>query len=47
MPSSVDDLDLCQPIYADLPGWSEDISGATTYEELPENAKSYLNFIEE
>jgi adenylosuccinate synthase len=33
--------------YVELPGWSEDISDARSEEELPENARNYLRFIEE
>ena len=33
--------------YVDLPGWDEDITGARTLEELPANARRYLEFIEE
>lgn len=40
-------LDECTPVYESHPGWSEDISKVKTYEELPENAKSYLKRIEE
>jgi adenylosuccinate synthase len=31
--------------YVDLPGWSEDISGARSFEDLPENCRKYLDFI--
>jgi adenylosuccinate synthase len=33
--------------YVQLPGWDEDITGARAIEELPANARSYLEFIEE
>jgi adenylosuccinate synthase len=33
--------------YTELPGWSEDISDVRSYDELPENAKKYLAFLEE
>jgi len=33
--------------YVELPGWSEDIGEARSVEELPENARSYLAFVEE
>lgn len=36
-----------KPIYEDLPGWSEDISGARTVDDLPPNARSYVRFLEE
>ena len=31
--------------YASLPGWDEDITGARSYDELPENARAYLDYI--
>jgi adenylosuccinate synthase len=36
-----------KPIYEMLPGWSEDISGAQTLEDLPANARSYVQFLED
>ncbi len=33
--------------YIDLPGWQEDVSDATSEDELPQNARAYLRFIEE
>ena len=35
------------PIYEDLPGWSEDISGARSIEDLPPNAQAYVRYLEE
>ena len=29
-----------------VPGWQEDISGCRTYEELPENARNYIETLE-
>ncbi len=37
----------CKPVYESLPGWSEDISGIRSKEELPKNAKDYLARMEE
>jgi len=34
------------PIYKEVPGWLSDISDVTKYEDLPENAKSYIELIE-
>lgn len=34
------------PIYEELEGWDEDISHARSYDELPDNAKKYIEFIE-
>ncbi|MFY9488978.1 MAG: adenylosuccinate synthase [Solirubrobacterales bacterium] len=31
--------------YVDMPGWSEDITGARSIEDLPETCREYLNFI--
>ena len=36
-----------KPIYEELPGWREDISGCRTFEELPKAARDYIAFIEE
>jgi len=35
------------PVYETLPGWSEDISGAVRFEELPANCQTYVRRIEE
>lgn len=34
------------PIYEELKGWDKDISHARSYDELPQNAKEYIEFIE-
>lgn len=39
-------LHRVKPIYEELPGWSDDISGATTIEELPKAARAYVECIE-
>lgn len=36
----------CKPIYEELPGWSEDITAAKTMEDLPKEARTYLESIE-
>tara|TARA_R110001599_G_scaffold79191_2_gene214605 strand:+ start:105 stop:1415 length:1311 start_codon:yes stop_codon:yes gene_type:complete len=35
-----------EPIYETLPGWTESTLGAQTLEELPENARNYIKYIE-
>lgn len=35
-----------KPIYEYLPGWKQDIRGITNYNELPENCRKYIEFIE-
>ena len=44
-PSDLHTLNRVEPVYESLPGWSEDIVGVDSYEDLPDNAKSYLDFI--
>ncbi|MCI6276543.1 MAG: adenylosuccinate synthase [Clostridium sp.] len=46
-PASLEDLAKCKPIYEEFEGWGEEIKDAKTFDELPENAKKYLNRIEE
>ena len=35
------------PVYEELPGWSEDISGCRSFDELPEAARGYVDRLEE
>ncbi len=35
----------CEPVYEELPGWKSDISGARSIDDLPGEARSYLDFI--
>lgn len=46
-PASLKVLSECKPIYEELPGWKEDITGVKTLEELPVNARNYLKRAEE
>ncbi len=46
-PADLSVLAECRPVYETLAGWSADISGARSLEELPESAIVYLNYIEE
>ncbi|MFB4213767.1 adenylosuccinate synthase [Shouchella sp. JSM 1781072] len=41
-PASLNVLAECEPVYEELPGWEEDITGAKTLEDLPENARHYI-----
>lgn len=36
----------CKPVYEKLPGWKCDIHGIRNYDELPENCRKYVEFIE-
>ena len=39
-------LDAVKPIYESLPGWQCDINDITSFDDLPENAKSYIHYLE-
>ena len=44
--SSTTKLYNYEPVYEELEGWTEDITNARSYDELPVNAKKYIEFIE-
>lgn len=46
-PEDIKILKECEPEYIELPGWQEDITGITRYEDLPLKARAYLAKIEE
>jgi adenylosuccinate synthase len=46
-PNTLNILKKCEPVYEELPGWSEDISGLKKFDDLPENTTNYLRRIEE
>ncbi len=39
-------LERAKPIYETLPGWKTDVRGVTDYNQLPQEAKDYVDFIE-
>jgi adenylosuccinate synthase len=45
-PTRLDQIQAARPIYEELPGWQSDISACTTWDELPNNAKNYIECIE-
>ena len=47
MPVNQSDFHHAVPIYEELPGWWEDISGARTLDDLPANARAYVKAVEE
>ena len=40
-------LEKAKPVLKTLPGWKTEIRGIKTYEELPENCRKYIEFVEE
>ncbi|MCR5545050.1 MAG: adenylosuccinate synthase [Lachnospiraceae bacterium] len=40
-------LEKAKPVLKNLPGWKEDIRGIKNYEDLPENCRNYVEFIEQ
>lgn len=46
-PASLKVLQKCKPIYEELPGWQEDITGARTLEDLPSTCQAYIKRVEE
>jgi adenylosuccinate synthase len=47
MPMTQSDFHHAKPVYEELPGWSEDISAARAFEDLPVNAQRYVLAVEE
>ena len=46
VPVSQSDFHHAKPIFEDFPGWTDDITGARTFEDLPRNAQAYVLAIE-
>ncbi|MCW9015282.1 MAG: adenylosuccinate synthase [Gammaproteobacteria bacterium] len=46
-PIGADAIEKCEPVYEELPGWSESTVGVRNKSELPANAIAYLNRLEE
>ena len=44
-PSDIDALRRAEPVYETMPGWSENISGISRFDALPDNAKCYVRRI--
>ena len=40
-------LEKAKPVFTKLPGWKCDIRGIKKYEDLPENCRKYIEFVEE
>lgn len=46
-PYSLKMLAECEPVYEELPGWDADLKGITRFEDLPPNARNYLDLIQD
>jgi adenylosuccinate synthase len=44
-PAHLADLEKCRPVYESLPGWSEDLTGARDWSDLPRRAQDYVRFL--
>jgi len=45
LPGGADGLFACEPVFEELPGWTEDITHVRKWKDLPKNAKKYLERI--
>jgi len=45
VPLDLAELNHVQPVYKTLPGWKADSTGVTSFDDLPPNARDYLNFM--
>lgn len=46
-PAMIDELSMAEPVYLEFPGWREDTSAVRRFENLPPNAKHYIEAIED
>lgn len=46
VPTQLEDFAECEPVFETLPGWSGDLSGVRKIEDLPEDCRRYIEFIE-
>ncbi|MBF0427286.1 MAG: adenylosuccinate synthase [Magnetococcales bacterium] len=46
MPADPSIMDVCEPIFEEMPGWSEPTVGIERFEDLPQNARDYIQRLE-
>ncbi len=46
-PSSIDVFEKVEPVYHEVPGFKEDISGCSTWDDLPSNAAKYIEHVQD
>lgn len=47
VPASIRKLERCVPVYEDFKGWNTPTTGCTSWDELPEQARKYVQYLEE
>ena len=47
IPSNLEQLKRCEPVYETLEGWKTEMKGANSFSDLPQNAQRYLRRVEE
>lgn len=47
LPGGADGISACEPVYEELPGWTEDVTQVRRWKDLPKNAQKYLERISE
>jgi len=45
VPLDLSELAHVKPVYKTMPGWNAQTTGLTAFDDLPENARNYLNFV--
>ncbi len=46
LPLDADDIVACEPVFETFPGWSEKTFGLTRWDQLPANARAYLDRVQ-
>ncbi|MFM2060249.1 MAG: hypothetical protein RLY71_4634 [Pseudomonadota bacterium] len=46
LPLDADDIVLCEPVYVSFPGWKDTTAGVTRWDDLPLNARRYLEAVQ-
>jgi adenylosuccinate synthase len=47
LPLDADDIAACEPVYEVFPGWTQSTAGLTRWEQLPANARRYLERVQQ
>jgi adenylosuccinate synthase len=46
LPLDADDIEACEPVFETFPGWQEKTFGLTRWDQLPANARAYLDRVQ-